>query len=273
VLTPEVTLLFRWGSRDNARTWHVPLEDRSVQGEGVIDIGHRLAKQPGATGVVDIVITADRRVVLQGRTDDSKWPGVRSKYTPWVHATTRELLHRGLITPNHRVFSGNWASLEGAFLGRAAAVAKRPAFPRSIVLYHGTSTDRLPCILREGLNAQPRENRTWKERLLTGHPPHRVTAVYLTADTQQAEFYGRKAVRVGRRHGVAGAAPVLLQVTVPAREFSRLRADDDWLWRKREDPAARPEDTDWYGSLTEFGQVAMVGAIPPSRLKVLSSGQ
>ena len=272
VLAPDRTLLYRWGA-GNTLHWTQArnttfASDFERNNEGVIDIAHRMQNTPGGTGATEIVVTADGRVVIEASNDQTRWPGVKTKYTPRVHKLVAELLRRGLIRPNHRVFSGNWASLEGDFLGTARVVAKRPAMPRTITLFHGTSTHRWDRIKHVGLRPVEPEMRAWKGERHSA--PHRDEAVYLTASRGQARYYGTKAVTVARRHGVSGSKPMVLRVTLRAREFSKLRADDDWLNRRRfSEPPLPVDPLDWYGSLTEFAQVALVGTVPPHRLTVV----
>jgi hypothetical protein len=62
--------------------------------------------------------------------------------------------------------------------------------------------------------------------------------------------------------------PVILQATLRKSEFDRLMADDDFLARNRGiDPNA------WEQSLSEFGQIAFKGVIPPDRLTVIAKGK
>jgi hypothetical protein len=61
--------------------------------------------------------------------------------------------------------------------------------------------------------------------------------------------------------------PVILQITIYRSDFDKLVADDDYLKRNL---TAKPED--WHESLSDFGQVAYRGIIPPSKIKVIASG-
>lgn len=266
VLASSVTLLYRWGN-GNTRPWHIPEEEHAEREggeEGVIDLAHRLHAE-GATAPTDIVL-ARGKVFLDARPGHEKWSGVRTRYTPWVHATVRELLRRHLIRPRTPVLLGNWASLEGEFLGTARALARRPELPASIVLFHGTASDRLADIWQRGLRPQSQEHRVWRGERRPA--PHRDFAIYLSADRPQAFYYAERAVRVARRSGKKGTHPVLLSVRLRRRAYGKLRADDDWLnlrrqWGMPADPA------DWFHSLVEFGQVAFVGSISPRVITII----
>ena len=61
--------------------------------------------------------------------------------------------------------------------------------------------------------------------------------------------------------------PVILEITLFKSEYDKLMADDDFL---RKYPVASPSD--WLRSLSDFGQVAFRGTIPPSRIKVIAKG-
>lgn len=61
--------------------------------------------------------------------------------------------------------------------------------------------------------------------------------------------------------------PVILEITLYKKEFEKLMADDDHL---RNDPDAKADD--WISSLSNFGQIAFRGVIPPNRIKVIAKG-
>lgn len=72
---------------------------------------------------------------------------------------------------------------------------------------------------------------------------------------QQPVFYGK-------------FEPVILQITITKSQYSKLMADDDYL---RQHPNSSA--TDWYDSLSYFGQVAFQGTVPPSKIKVVAQGK
>ena len=88
------------------------------------------------------------------------------------------------------------------------------------------------------------------------------------------EFIARAQAVIDRASGLMNQhfydkiEPVILQVTLYRRDFAKLMADDDYL---RQNPEAKPED--WQESLSQFGQIAFSGVIPPERLKVIAQGK
>ncbi len=63
-------------------------------------------------------------------------------------------------------------------------------------------------------------------------------------------------------------APVILAITLTRADYKRLMADDDYLAKMRH-TGGDTSPTNWRGSLSDFGQVAYRGTIPPDRIKII----
>lgn len=276
-------VLFRWGSNYEGNTleWTNYGEDSGTP--TVLALVHTRGD----------VVSPSGNVILDPSTDDSRWSGKLNRYSPQVAQKITDMLEAGIIQPEARVYFGNWARKDGVFVGKAGLIVRKhkPAQKRkALVLYHGTSSIRLPDIMQNGLRPQTGAAVSWKRETKKGSTPHRSESVYLTADKEQAIYYANKAVKVDR-YQIANVAPswtryyrgdspdetdaylkaietrhkpkpVLLQVIVPASEYGRLRADDDYWKTKQRAPNLDPWD-----SLTQFSQVALVGSIPPAWIR------
>ena len=273
VLGPgDDTLLYAWPDyRAKVRT-----EDHNVlPWATTLDRAHTILVAGALQqDITDIVLKGTtippKYALIDIRPGQYKWDRVRSRYSLDLKRIVQELLRRGLVVPCTPVKLGNWASLKGETVGTAAQIAGRPDLPPYLVLYHGTSTLRLEQIQAQGLQAVPVPLRVWKRGVggERGHPLYREVAAYLTATKETAEYYARKAVQVARRAGYSGIEPVVLRLRVPKQDYVHLRADDDYLDRRRFEKCPASEN-DWFDSLQWFGQVAFVGTIPPGRLEVV----
>jgi hypothetical protein len=237
---------FRWG-RGNTRDW----ED--------------VAPISGFDNSM-MVLTAAGNLVLPNRVGgNTKWEGGRNIFTDTTKEWTKIMVDAGVILPSAKVYSGNWASLKGTFLGKAKDIIERDfsKLPRKLVFYHGTSSDRLEDIKQYGLRSMPIEQRPWKSDVLKHHPEYRENAVYLTYSKSQANYYAKKAVAVARRNNKRGTKMVVLKVTIPSSAYKRLLPDDDYLMRQ-----LMQLGVTWIDSLKNFSQVAYLGAIPPEWIQV-----
>ena len=213
-----------------------------------------------------MLLTPVGSLILPNRVGgDSKWEGARNLYTKGTKEWPEILLAAGIINPDTKVYIGNWAGSRGAFVGKAGKLVKMDLenLPAKLVFYHGTDSTRLEKIQREGLGPQSREERIWKSDVLKHHPEWRESAVYLTIDKGQANYYAKKAVNVMRRNGYRNTKKVILKVTVPRKFYRRLLPDDDYLMRQ-----LMQLGVTWIDSLKEFSQVAYLGTIPPEWIGV-----
>jgi hypothetical protein len=211
-------------------------------------------------------LTPGGNLILPSRVGgDTNWEGARNLYTKGTKEWPEILLAAGIITPDTKVFIGNWAGSRGTFVGKAGKLVKMDLvnLPSKLVFYHGTDSTRLEKIQQEGLGPQPREGRVWKSDVLKHHPEWRESAVYLTINKGQANYYAKKAVNVMRRNGYRNTKKVILKVTVPRKAYRRLLPDDDYLIRQ-----LMQLGVTWIDSLKEFSQVAYLGTIPPEWITV-----
>lgn len=269
--TTNKIVLYNWGRTDNAGQ-----ELNTRPWEEVLNlVGNNYDNWLSPAG----------NILLEPCTDSSKWPGQRSVYSPTVRHDVTTLLDAGVIELKSKVYLGNWARKDGRYIGTASDVVKGQETSQraSVTLYHGTDTLRLDSIQKEGIKPVSREQRAWKGE----HASHRDTAVYLTPNEDQAQYYAAKAVRVDKyaigllknrpvwgqwynveytpwqlllqkwAKGRHKPEPITLKVVIPSTGFGNLRADDDYLARHPE-----KHHTDWEASLHDFGQVAYVGVIP-----------
>jgi hypothetical protein len=81
--------------------------------------------------------------------------------------------------------------------------------------------------------------------------------------------YTKRVASLERTVAYSGTiVPLLMQITLTKSEFNKLMADDDFLIQnKGHDPA------DWQKSLSDFGQIAFRGTIPPNRIKIIAQGK
>lgn len=215
-----------------------------------------------------MMLTKGGSLILPNRVGgNSTWEGARNIYTESTKEWVDILLKTGIINDNTNVYVGNWAGSRGDFIGKAKHVVKRELgpdkLPSKLVFYHGTSSDRLETIQREGLKPVPLEMRPWKSDVLSKLPEYREHAIYLTFDIGQADYYARKSVNVARRQGIRNTQKVVLKVTIPRKFFRRLLPDDDYLMQQ-----LLQIGVTWIESLKNFSQVAYLGAIPPEWIEV-----
>lgn len=215
-----------------------------------------------------MLLTGKGNLVLPNRIGgDSKWEGARNIYSPGTKEWVKILMDAGIINDNAKIYIGNWASQKGMYIGKAKYVITKDLtkLPAKLSFYHGTSSDRIETIQREGLKPVPLELRPWKSEVLKNHPEYREHAVYLTFDIGQADYYARKAVKVARRHSIYGSKKAILKVTIPRSHYKRLLPDDDYLMRQ-----LIMIGVTWIDSLKNFSQVAYLGAIPPEWISIES---
>ena len=215
-------------------------------------------------------LTPEGSLILPNRVGgDSTWEGARNLYTKGTKEWPEVLLGAGVITPDTKVYIGNWAGSRGTFVGRAGKLVKMDLIklPSKIVFYHGTDSTRLEKIKQEGLSPRPKEERIWKSDVLKHHPEWRERAIYLTIDKGQADYYSKKAVNVMRRNRYTNVKKVILKITIPQKFYRRLLPDDDYLMRQLIQIGIT-----WLDSLKEFSQVAYLGSIPPEWIEVESMG-
>jgi len=220
--------------------------------------------QAGFEDITKILVTVEGNVVLNQSMDHTRWPGNRNMYSKDVPEIVGELLKRKVIYGWSKVHIGNWAGKRGTEIGTADEIMKRGNLPDVLTLYHGTNDDRWEEIQKVGLTPLPVDQRMWKGREDRGHPEYRDQAIYLTASPTQAVTYAKRAVNMARRHGYSGRLPVILQVQVSKKDWGNFRPDDDYLKKM----GAKASEADWYSSLSYFGQVAYLGAIPPGQVKL-----
>jgi hypothetical protein len=140
--------------------------------------------------------------------------------------------------------------------------------------------------MKTGLSSMPYDLRVWNGRKETAkRPVHREESVYLTATLPMAQYYATKAANKDRlwknqsrlyksmdrnmfNHFSGKVEPVILAIRLRPRQYQNLMADDDFLLRN---PDANPND--WMTSLSQFGQIAFKGTIPPQQIKVFATGQ
>jgi len=255
VLGPgDETLFYLWGQN------RVPWKE-------VLDKAEEFVKQGGFQRSPEDILIYQGKVIISSYTGNEKWSGIRSKYSQDVKKIVQELLRRNLIQSNTLIALGNWASKANKSIGTASQIVKRADVPDRIVVYHGTSSHHLDKIMKEGLKVVPYEERVWKDiGGKRGHPEHRESAIYFTTDASRAAYYAGKAVNVMRRKGYKQIKPVVLKITLTKRNYPNLLADDDWL---RRNPGA--SSSEWYHSLSEFGQIACNNCIiAPEQIQVVS---
>lgn len=213
-----------------------------------------------------IVITNVKNVILPNRVGgNSKWEGSRNIFTSNTKEWVQTLLDNNLIIPNSKIYIGNWASLKGTFIGTADQVVKMDLInlPDKLIFYHGTDSNRLDDIKKDGLTPVPLEKRVWKSDNLRHHPEYREKAVYLTYDKGQANYYAKKAVNISRARGYRGTKMVILKIVIPKSHYNNLMPDDDYLARIKEKTGVS-----WIESLKNFSQVAYIGSIPADWIEV-----
>lgn len=247
--------LFHWGREGNVENWE------------------SITSKVGSSRDMS-VLTQAGNIILPEYRDNSKWSGKTTVYSDEVYDQLKKYLDAGLISNTSKVYIGNWASRKGTYIGIVQDLLSqdRSQLPNELILYHGTSSDRLENIKKEGLKSVPLEMRTWKSDNLKYHPKYREKAIYLSADKNQAVYYSLKAVKVARRHRIRGTTPVLLKITIPKDKFVNLMPDDDYLQSKYRDQITKKQfpDVSWVESLKNFAQVAYLGEIPPEWIEVES---
>lgn len=240
--------LYHWGIKGNKIEWN--------------DVISQVGKLNSM-----ILLTKTGNLVLPDTVGEgnSKWEGKRNIFTPNTKEWVDILLNNHIISPNARIYIGNWAGQTGTFIGSAKVIVEKDIskIPKKLVFYHGTSSDRLEQIKIEGLKPVPLEFRPWKSDVLKHHPEFREHSVYLTYDKSQAYYYAKKAVNVARRHQVPNAKMLVLKITISSSHYKKLLPDDDYLIRQ-----LMQLGVTWLDSLKNFSQVAYFGSIPPEWIEV-----
>jgi|APSaa5957512622_1039677.scaffolds.fasta_scaffold00148_53 hypothetical protein len=136
-----------------------------------------------------------------------------------------------------------------------------------VVLYHGTTIDRLDDILEHGLRPHP--GRGWEE----------TEGVYLSGSIGSARYWSMSRLALdmdlkGEAHRYEREHPdmphvVILKVTIPAEGRVNLRADME----QAEDVGFEGGPMGWQQSLTEIGDVMYDGPIPSSWIEVIDTGK
>lgn len=177
-------ILYCWGN-DNVIPWKEVLDRVSVE------------RDPNFP---ECEITTFRTGFLIDKSKDfGQWSGNRNQYSDDVREIARALLDRMVGTLSTPIWVGNWASGEGEAIGTIGKIISKHDVPSRIIVYHGTSSLRLPKIMKDGLRPLDLEQRVWnKGGLEKNRPAHRDVCVYVTASRDQAEYYARQAVKIDR---------------------------------------------------------------------------
>lgn len=128
-----------------------------------------------------------------------------------------------------------------------------------ITMYHGTSTNRLETIKREGL--RPGNTGEVYVDVVPGYSEHNI---YLTTTPKVAEYYAKRQMVKDEAD-----AWVVLEIQVP--DVSKIMADDWYATRRSADEVevvGHKAEQIKIG-LTQKGEVAYKGRIPPKFIKVL----
>ena len=145
------------------------------------------------------IITHRNGFLIDRDYDTGKWTGDRNQYSDDVRRIAQALLDRGLASETTPLWLGNWAGARGQSIGSIGKLLAKSASISRIVVYHGTSSLRLPQIMKDGLRPLALEHRVWnKGGLEKQRPAHRDECVYVTASRAQAEYYSRQAVKIDR---------------------------------------------------------------------------
>lgn len=147
---------------------------------------------------------------------------------------------------------------------RRAEASRAPGYAQARANRMAAELDWIATLTPQQKASMDEHTRRYERHGMTIAQKERDYPAEIARERADAERLGAKAVR-----GAPGKIePAVLQVTLRAREFERLMADDDHLAQQ---PGADPAD--WQGSLGHFGQVAFRGTIPPDRIRVLATGK
>jgi hypothetical protein len=251
VLGKTKTLIFNIGNnrRGNERAWEI---ERSIKG---------LLPSPWEQGGLQYthptyVLSNGQLIMHWPRTYDRRGGDV-TRYSDEVIGAAQQFIKRGLLPPDTKMFL---RQSDFAYpLGTIAEVAVHSE-QADLVLYHGTTLGRAVSILRDGL--RPPEGVTTARQWKGNDVGWRDEAVYLTASARQAAVYATRALTNARKRKERGQKAVLLRVRIDPSMFDKLRPDDDYL------AAMRDEAKDWRHSLGFYGQIALVGTIPPDHIEM-----
>ena len=241
--------LFNWGD-DNKLPWSKTLDQVYADKEILNDY---------------ILLTKNNSLILPSSSDSTKWSGQRNAYTDDINEIVDILYYNKVIDDQTKIYIGNWASKKGKLIGNIKQFKEKHDIPNQLVVYHGTSSDRVDDILEQGLKPVEMKLRQWKYKA-KWHPEYNKESIYLTVDKWQATYYARKAVNVARNKGYKKIAPVVLKIVIDKKYYDNLRPDDDYIVKSGNKSAT------WMDSIKNFSQIAYVGTIPKEWISVYSTG-
>jgi len=280
-------IIYNWGDH-NTVPWSKHTKNGAESDKTIMDMVESDIDLSLQHDITDIAIYRTGFLINPKR-DNHSWSANRNVYSSDFHKMLQALVERGLATPQTPIWFGNWASHQGEPGGTIRKILSVNVEPKRLILYHGTSTARLPEIMRSGLHALDKSERVWKDRV-SATTEHRGESVYLTPLLNIAQYYADKSARVDKvrlnkvdtyratttnpkiltiqkmrqEMETNQPEPVILKVVLGEADMKKLMADDDHLQRN---PDANPND--WRYSLEHFGQVAYRGTIPPQRIKII----
>lgn len=145
------------------------------------------------------IITLRTGFLIEKSKETGQWSGDRNEHSDDVRAIAQALVDRGVATSATPLWVGNWASGKGDAIGTIGKLLSKSIIPPRIIVYHGTSSLRLPQIMKDGLRPLDLDQRVWnKGGLEKIRPAHRDECVYVTASRDQAEYYAKKTVKIDR---------------------------------------------------------------------------
>ena len=209
-----------------------------------------------SAGIDAIFMTYKGELVLDHYRDSCKWGAVRSLQSPETVPLLKELLRRGIVSPQTPVYWGNWASVSGILAGSVGSLLQS----KEIVVYHGSSSKRWGRIQRKGalVPVKPHERVWLRDRKFKS------SAVFVTTCLHRARYFAEHTTAHDRRKALrkdkAGLKPVILAMKLRASDV--LVNDHDFL----EHPFIEDKNPD--NSLKLFGQVGIQGSIPIDRIQV-----
>lgn len=211
-------------------------------------------------------------LIDRDRNPGRSWSGNRNRYSDDIKPIVQRLVDLGFAGPATPFWIGSWAREDGENIGTARSILERPDVPKTLTLYHGTSTSRLPEIMRDGLKALDVADRVWnKGSTEKSRPAHRAHSVYLTASRPQAEYYAKKAVDVDRkRRGPAAVTAAKRGIYAADQSIAvidrRLKVALD-----HERPALEAQKAEWEAVKAKSRKIADIdatGKVEPVILKV-----
>jgi hypothetical protein len=286
-------------ARGNKIDWHYP---NPADGEGLSIIGRRECDNSIQDDWMSMRFTKNGVMLNISRGNFGK----RNIFSLDNRKIVERLLDLRIVTLRTPIFIGNWAKRDedGEFIGSVAKIINATDIPNRIILYHGTSNARAAEILRNGLSPVDVEMRTQKEALVADHRVYSVylTASLQQAKYYARKAVDIDRIRFSynyrsRLHGkylewkydishdaltrekkikkaqevfnfyeklsnsIDKVLPTILKIELSRRDYKNFLADDDFI---KSNPNASPND--WRESLSNFGQVAFRGNIPPEKI-------